>query len=52
MTAGKLFEDAGLLSHMKTVASSTKALSFKKPLTPPSDAAASPPPPAAATVNG
>jgi ubiquinone/menaquinone biosynthesis C-methylase UbiE len=49
---GKLFEDAGLQPHMKTVASSTKALSFKKPLTPPSDAATASPPPAGDAVKG
>lgn len=53
MFAGQLFEDAGLVPHMKTVASSTKALSFKKPLhSSPPPAPAAPAPPATAMPNG
>ena len=50
--AGQLFEEAGLVPHMKTVASSTKALSFKKPLEDLTMQPAAPTVPATAVLNG
>jgi ubiquinone/menaquinone biosynthesis C-methylase UbiE len=49
---GQLFEEAGLLPHMKTVASSTKSLSFKKPLKASAAQPEAPPLPASVIVNG